>query len=121
MKAISIKLLAAAFVAGAGFAGDAVAGSLDQILDWSTADGMHFGALAAASDGTNYLELSTSTYDAALTLANTQVAAGTNLYVVVQVGSDTVVFVDTDGDHDIDDAVVLVGRTLADIAAANII
>ena len=67
----------------------------------------------------NYIELSASTYDAALTLANTQ--AGTNTYVVVQVGSDTVVFVDQDGDHDIDDAVTLVGRTLADISAANIV
>lgn len=33
MKAISIKLLAAAFVAGAGFAGEACAGTLDQIRD----------------------------------------------------------------------------------------
>lgn len=68
----------------------------------------------------NYIELTASTYDAALILANTQIANGNN-YVVIQVGSDTVVFVDTAGNNGTaEDAVVLVGRTLADISAANI-
>ena len=105
-------------------AGDSgtTAGSLDQILDWQATDALHFGALTAGTDGSNYLELTATSYDAALTLANGQIAAGTVDYVVIQVGSDVVVFADTGANNvTADDAVVLVGRTLADISAANII
>jgi hypothetical protein len=42
-------------------------------------------------------------------------------YVVVQVGGDVVVFADTGALNTADDAVVLVGRTLADISADNIV
>jgi Ca2+-binding RTX toxin-like protein len=98
------------------------AGSLDQILDWQNTDALHFGGLAAATDGTTYIELTASSYDAALTLANTQITAGTVEYVVVQVGGDVVVFADTAGNHGTaEDAVTLVGRTLADISAANVV
>jgi len=71
----------------------------------------------------NYLELTASTYDQALSLANTQISTAAVDYVVVQVGADVVVFADTAGANtsNPDDAVVLVGRTLADISAGNII
>jgi Ca2+-binding RTX toxin-like protein len=97
------------------------AGSLDQILDWQATDALHFAAGGAATDGVNYIELTAASYDAALALANGQIAGGVVNYVVVQVGSDTVVFTDTGNDNGTaEDAVVLVGRTLADISAANI-
>ena len=56
-----------------------------------------------------------------MTLANSQIAGGVVDYVVIQVGSDVVVFCDTAGNNgSAEDAVVLVGRTLADIGAGNI-
>ncbi|MDZ4370680.1 MAG: calcium-binding protein, partial [Phenylobacterium sp.] len=96
------------------------AGSLDQILDWEATDALDFAVIGAATDGVNYIELTASTYDAALTLANTQIANG-NDYVVIQVGADVVVFADTGNNNGTaEDAVALVGRTLADISAGNI-
>ena len=42
--------------------------------------------------------------------------------VAVQVGSDVIVFADNGNDNGgFDDAVILVGRTLADISGANIL
>ena len=49
-----------------------------------------------------------------------EIASNSKEYVVVQVGADVVVFADVDGGaDDAEDAVVLVGRTLADISALN--
>ena len=45
-------------------------------------------------------------------------------YIAVQVGTDVVVFADTNADHSItgvDDAVTLVGKTLNDIDFSNIV
>ena len=97
------------------------AGSLDQILDWQVSDLITFGTGPAAdgSDG-NYIELSATSYADAQNLANSQIASNSKEYVVVQVGADVVVFADVDGGaDDAEDAVVLVGRTLADISALN--
>ena len=50
-------------------------------------------------------------------------AIGTGHYVAVQVGSDVVVFADTDGTAGIsgtDDAVTPIGKTLNDITFGNI-
>ena len=56
---------------------------------------------------------------AALSFANGQIAAGQN-YVAVQVGADVIIFADSAGnDGTADSAVMLVGRTLADIAFGN--
>ena len=51
-------------------------------------------------------------------------ANATDAFVAVQVGSDVVVFVDEGGNHAVDgtdDAILLVGKTLADIALGNFI
>jgi hypothetical protein len=45
----------------------------------------------------------------------------TVLYVSVDVGADVVVFADTNGDGTADEAVLLTGRALTDIAETNII
>ena len=53
---------------------------------------------------------------AQLGLGNAQIGSGTAEYVAVQVGADVIVFADSRNDDGVaDDAVVLAGRTLADI------
>ena len=96
-----------------------VIGAVDQILDWEAGDSLRFG-LGAAVAGQTYFEETAADYDAALVLANARVAAGVD-FIAVQVGSNVIVFADTGGNNGVaEDAVVLVGRTLADIAAGNI-
>lgn len=96
-------------------------GAPDQILDWTGgADRIHFIGLVGATR-TTYLELNAADYGSAKMLADSQVAAGNN-YVAVQVGGDVVLFVDSANNNGAaDDAVMLVGRTLADIDYANIV
>ena len=113
------------FIFASGDSG-VTAGSLDQIQDWaggtnaSPVDTLVFGATAGSA--TNYLELTAANYDAAVTAANAQIAGSVVTYVAVQVGTDVVVFADgTPGTSNATDAVVLVGRTLADIDYTNIV
>jgi Ca2+-binding RTX toxin-like protein len=109
------------FTTNSGHSGT-TAGALDQILDWQATDSLHFNGGAAGVEGSSYIEQSAASYDAALTLANGQIAGGVVNYVVVQVGNDVVVFADTGNNNGTaEDAVVLVGRTLADISAANVV
>jgi hypothetical protein len=62
------------------------------------------------------VESTQADFAAALSFANGQIAAGRN-YVSVQVGADVIVFADSAGnDGTADSAVILVGRTLSDIA-----
>ena len=54
-------------------------------------------------------------------LADIQISAGNN-YVAVRVGGDVVVFVDSGNNNGTaEDAIVLVGRTLADVEPANFV
>jgi Ca2+-binding RTX toxin-like protein len=105
----------------------AVAGQMDRIIDWSSDDHLAFafqGGLVSTPMGSalNYVETTAASFSAALTAANALIAGGNTEYVSVQVGSDVIVFADTNGDHGVaEDAVTLVGRTLADISAQNII
>jgi len=102
-------------------AGDSgvTSGALDQILDWATEDRLAFGRASTNSD---YIETTATAYSEALALANAQIASGAANYVTVQVGSDLVIFADSRDDNGAaDDAVVLVGRTLADVSASNIV
>lgn len=95
------------------------AGDLDQILDWEATDALNY---ATAGSAGNYVEAGTAAdYATALTNATTFFtgSAGTEYYVV-QVGTDVVVFSDNGTNAPVD-AVVLVGRTLDDIAFANIV
>ena len=100
-------------------------GTVDRILDWAggrsggPVDQIDFIGLAAATP-TTYLELTASSFGAARALADGQIAAGNN-YVAVQVGADVVLFVDSGNNNGVaDDALILVGRTLADIDYTNI-
>jgi len=99
----------------------AAATGLDRITDWASEDRLFFadGSNAPAGAGTsgNYVESTQADYAAALTFANGQIAAGTVNYVAVQVGADVIVFADSASNNGtVDSAVLLVGRTLADIA-----
>jgi Ca2+-binding RTX toxin-like protein len=99
-------------------AGVSLVAGLDLILDWSSADGLTFGALGPATAG-SYVELSAANYPTALSLANGLIATGID-YVSVQIGADLVVFADSAGDNGgADDAVVLVGASLSDVSAEN--
>jgi Ca2+-binding RTX toxin-like protein len=99
------------------------AGSLDQVKDWVSSDTIQFGASTTAeSDGTTYIELSAADYTSAKSLADGQINAGTVNFVAVQVGNDVVVFADSAGNNGTsDDAITLVGKTLADISGSNIL
>ena len=98
------------------------AGALDQIKDWVATDTIGFGAApaTAAIDGVDYLETTAGDFTAAKAIADAQIAGGAINYVVVQVGPDVVVFADVGGTNTTSDAITLVGKTLADIAAGNI-
>jgi Ca2+-binding RTX toxin-like protein len=96
------------------------ASGLDRISDWASEDRLFFadGSNAPAGAGTagNYVESTQADYAAALSFANGQIANGQN-YVAVQVGADVIVFADSASNNgSADSAVMLVGRTLADIA-----
>lgn len=100
------------------------AGQDDEIRDWSSLDRLvfdHFSAQATTVD--RYAELVAATYADAQTQANALISGGKIAYVAAQIGGDVVVFAETDGDlaNGADTAVVLAGRTLANIEAWNII
>jgi Ca2+-binding RTX toxin-like protein len=107
--------------------GDSPAGPglMDTVIDWSSADRLSFvfqGAPTPAGSASNYIEASAPTFADAFVAAKGYYGGGVVEYVSVQVGSDVIVFADTNADHGIaDDGVVLRGRTLADIDASNIV
>jgi Ca2+-binding RTX toxin-like protein len=96
----------------------------DVIADWESGDSLYF---AQASIHTvlpqQYAEIVSDSYDHALAIANAHIANTGALYVAAQVGGDVLVFVDTDGNlaNGADVAVILTGRTLADISLTNFI
>jgi len=111
------------FLFSAGQSG-LVPASLDRIVDWtggsrtSPVDHIDFSNLAGAVPLT-YLELTAGDFAAAKSLADLQIASGYD-YVAVQVGADVVVFVDSAANNGgADDALVLVGRSLADVDYVN--
>jgi Ca2+-binding RTX toxin-like protein len=100
--------------------------TLDIITDWSAEDRLSYfnganASLPAATPST-YVEATVADYEAALAFANNQIAGGAINYAAVQVGGDVYVFCDSLGDNGTaDTAVRLVGRSLADISATNIV
>lgn len=100
--------------------------NLDRIIDWSGAeDRLYFengNSSVAVGGGTagNYFEGTAADYAAALSAANAQIAGGVVNYVAIQVGADVFVFVDSNTNNGVaDSAVMLVGRSLTDIAFNN--
>jgi hypothetical protein len=86
-------------------------------MDWSHED--RIGAFNIGDLSQNYVETTAPDYASALSRAQSAPANGV---VVVQVGSDVIVFTDVPASPNsavAPDAVMLVGRTLADIDASN--
>ena len=93
---------------------------IDHILDWTHgSDHLKFSGGPAATDA-NFDTATAADYASAITAAFAATAAGA-AYVAVQVGADVLVFADTNGEPgNIEDVVVLVGRTLTDVSFGDI-
>lgn len=99
-------------------------GQDDVIVDWRSEHQLRFAPISAYSIlPRQYSEFVSSDYASALSTANSHISGAGAVWVAAQVGSDVIVFADTDGDpsNGADVAVALVGRTLADISLANFI
>lgn len=91
----------------------------DRVFDFTHGeDKLEFGL--DGGDESNYRERTATDYDDAFAQAQALIRNG-ELYVSVQVGDDVIVFAGQANGDDIGTAVVLVGRTLADISAGDII
>ncbi|HEX4709448.1 calcium-binding protein [Phenylobacterium sp.] len=88
---------------------------LDRITDFTHGeDRLGFGGQTSLS-GHSFWSGSAATYGDAVAAAAQQITSGAADVVAVQVGSDVIVFADTSLHNHMDSAVVLVGKTLADI------
>jgi Ca2+-binding RTX toxin-like protein len=102
-------------VAGAVAAPD----QLDQLQDFTGGeDTLDFGGLTATDE--TFATDTAADFAAALAAANAKIGDGSVDVVAVQVGADVIVFADTDAEVGADQAVVLVGRTLADVSSGDI-
>jgi hypothetical protein len=105
-------------------AGNGAAHGIDQIRDWTSSDKISFSlGTANAGSALNFSTATGTDFNDAVSEANAHLGTG-GKYVAVQVGGDVIVFADTSNDSHIttaDDAVTLVGKTLADITASNIV
>lgn len=94
----------------------------DVIADWGSDDQLHFAQVSIYSIlPRSYSEFAADDYGQALSIADEHIAFAGAHYVAAQVGGDVIVFADTNGDPSdgADTAVVLLGRTLADISLSN--
>jgi Ca2+-binding RTX toxin-like protein len=94
-------------------------GSQDLIWDWEAGDKLQFGAPGTVVNYTEYGGPQVTDYASALDFVSNMTTGFTSLkYVALQVGADVVVFSDAAPDFS---AVVLIGRSLADVDSSNII
>ena len=91
--------------------------SLGVILDWDRQDRIEVQRFGTGQD---YLELTAADLAGATAAANAAIQAGSET-VVVAVGDDLYAFFQTEPDADADLVVRLVGRSLADIGADNVV
>lgn len=96
----------------------------DVILDWEAHDTLSFAEVSILSPAAilppSYSEFVANDYASALATANQHISGAGAKYVAAQVGGDVIVFVDAGDPADgADTAVVLAGRTLADISLSN--
>ena len=95
------------------------------IMDWESQDTLAFTEVSILGGANGILPLSYSefvatSYEQALSIANEHISAAGAKYVVAQVGGNVFVFADAgDPEDGADIAVLLVGRTLADIGLGN--
>lgn len=93
---------------------------LDRILDFTHGeDKLVFDDDGLAATDANFGTASAADFASALAAANASMSSGAD-YVAVQVGADVIVFATELGEHHVEAAVVLVGRSLADISAGDI-
>lgn len=93
---------------------------LDRITDFTHGqDRIGFGGRTSLA-GHDLATGTATTYDDALALATQKISANAADVVAVQVGSDVIVFADGDLHDKISGAVVLVGKTLADVGAWDV-
>jgi Ca2+-binding RTX toxin-like protein len=89
--------------------------ALPRISDFTHGeDRLGFEGDLSLSDG-KFATGSADTYDAAVALARSDLAAGPYGVAAIQVGADVIVFAGDGHDHHLNSAVVLVGKTLADL------
>ena len=101
--------------------GDGAPADPISILDWEVDDRLQF-AFPGFTFGSalNYREITATSYSAAFEAARAAAPNQGSQYVAVQVGADVVVFGFSDAGSD-PGAVILVGRTLADISFGNMV
>ena len=95
-------------------------GGVAVISDWVNTDSLKFGALGAGATFYHNDSLTATSFNNAIGVANGSAHIAGDKYFAVQVGADVVVFADSNADHAIDstdDAIILTGKTLADIVA----
>ncbi len=92
---------------------------LDQVTDFTSGeDRLLFGA--KAGDDAEFATAEADDFETAREAADAAVADGAT-YVAVQVGQDVIVFADADPEHEgAEQAILLVGRSLTDVALADL-
>lgn len=93
---------------------------IDRILDFTHGQDKIVLEDEIPATAANFTTTSAADFQAALTAADGQMMGGVIDYVAVQVGADVIVFADDVGVNHVDSAVILVGRTLADISVSDI-
>lgn len=99
-------------------------GQDDVIVDWQAGDQLHFPQVTLYEIlPKSYSEFVAESYAQALSIANQHISGAGAVYVAAQVGADVIVFADADGDpaDGADTAVVLLGRSLADISLSDFV
>ena len=98
------------FVFATGDASSSTLGSLEVITDFVAVD----DEIALGVTGTlgNTAFTTAATYAAALTAATTAITAGTQDILVIEAGTDTFVFADTNNDNVLDTVIQLTGTGL---------
>ena len=93
--------------------------AIDRITDFTSGHDKLVFDDAPAATAAGFATDTAADFTTALADANTKMAAGAD-FVAVQVGADVIVFADEVGEHHVESAVLLVGKTLADIASTDI-
>lgn len=96
----------------------------DAIADWEAHDSLHFAQVSIYSVlPRQYSEFVADSFDQAHAIADEHIRFAGARYVAAQADGNVYVFADTDGDssNGADVAVILVGRSLADIGLENFV
>jgi Ca2+-binding RTX toxin-like protein len=94
------------------------AGQADVVSDWSSSDAIRFAHIAG--DSSAYVEETAADFGAAAARADQLIGSGAANIVAIAVGGDVAVYADSGADNGVaDDAVILSGRTLADVGYSN--